>query len=105
MAKQRFYRVTSNTSALKYKKCVGFVAGDTSSVRSLSPRTYFEKRKARKPFERHMDWSNEVPMPFISTYSQKRRAEKEAKRRVDDGEDDVVLWTIEVGGYERSVKR
>ncbi|GIJ84618.1 hypothetical protein Asppvi_003467 [Aspergillus pseudoviridinutans] len=104
MAYKRFYRVTSDTSAVKYENGVGFVAGDTTCVRSLSPRTYSEKREAKEQFERHMDWGNRELTPFISAYSLKSRAEEEAERRAEGDEDDVVLWTIEVERSERSVQ-
>ena len=45
--------------------------------------------------ENHLDWQNKNPSPFISVYSDERRAEIEARRRVRDGHDDVFIWEID----------
>ena len=44
--------------------------------------------------ERHLDWGNRVPTPFISMYCDKGVAHREAKRRVREGKKDVRVYTI-----------
>ena len=44
--------------------------------------------------ERHLDWGNRVPTPFISMYCDEGMAHREAKRRVGEGKKDVRVYKI-----------
>lgn len=44
--------------------------------------------------ERHLNWGNRVPAPFISMYCEKEVAEREGNRRVREGKKDVRVYKI-----------
>ncbi|KAF2185814.1 hypothetical protein K469DRAFT_707480 [Zopfia rhizophila CBS 207.26] len=44
--------------------------------------------------ERHLDWGNRVPTPFISMYCDEGVAHREAKRCVGEGKKDVRVYKI-----------
>ncbi|KAI6350967.1 hypothetical protein MCOR25_010251 [Pyricularia grisea] len=46
--------------------------------------------------EMHLIWGKRVPTPYISTYSKRCAAEREARRRVKDGMRDVTISTIDL---------
>lgn len=45
---------------------------------------------------RHLEWGNRIPTLLISTYNDFRTAKHEAQQRVQVGEEDVILWEIEL---------
>lgn len=44
--------------------------------------------------ERHLDWGNRVPTPFISMYCDEGVAQREAERRIGEGKKDVRVYKI-----------
>ena len=44
--------------------------------------------------ERHLDWANRVPTPFISMYCDEDVAFREANRRVREGKKDVRVYEV-----------
>ena len=44
--------------------------------------------------ERHLDWGNRVPTPFISMYCDEGVAFREANRRVREGKKDVRVYEV-----------
>jgi hypothetical protein len=72
---QYLYRVYDNESISRFSHGRGFLAG--------SPNGAFDPSKhwARYVVERHMDWNNRSPTPFISTTDSTHRAIRYAEQR------------------------
>lgn len=85
-----FFRVESDSSRARLRKGKGIIARKRTAL-SFS-RTCPEFREI---VENHLDWWSSVPSPLISVYSEMRRAEQEADRRMGDGHNDVVIWEID----------
>ena len=46
--------------------------------------------------ERHLDWGNRVPTPFISMYCDGSVAFREANRRVREGKKDMRVYKVNI---------
>jgi L-ribulose-5-phosphate 3-epimerase UlaE len=87
-----FYRVEDEDSRARYRDGYGIFAEDTKT------RVCFNRYDNRllSQVERHLDWRNRHPTPFISMYCDEEAAEREAERRVEDGKKDVRIYTIDM---------
>lgn len=85
-----FFRVEDEDSRARYSDEEGLFAEDTDA------RVDFKSRDRRllAQVERHLDWGNRVPTPFISMYCDERVALREAERRVGRGKKDVRVYMI-----------
>jgi ribosomal protein L16/L10AE len=91
-----FWRVTDETSVAQYCPGEGFIAGHPSSTVTLVPSSSKELKKAKTYIERHLNWRNTSPTPFVSVYTDRKTAENGAQRRVRDGKENVIMWMIKV---------
>ena len=80
------YRVFDETSISTLDEEEGFVAASDSPFNR-------HRRGAKDVVERHMDWNNRSPTPFISTTTL-RKAEHYAQQRVDWGREEVRIARI-----------
>ncbi|KOS45952.1 hypothetical protein ACN38_g3117 [Penicillium nordicum] len=94
------WRVTDASSAAQYHPGVGFLALNSEGIITLSPKTAHERDTAVMHIKRHERWGNRRATPLISTYNLHCRATKEAQRRVDAGEQNVILWEIRLDGND-----
>lgn len=90
MAPRVFYRVEDEHSRARYIQGEGIFAEDTNTV------VHFAVRGTALLVERHLDWANRRPTPFISTYCEESVAWSEANRRVARGKEDVRVYTIDM---------
>lgn len=92
----KFWRVTSASSAAQFYPREGFRAlNDTDGI-TLDPETTSEKEMLLAHTKRHLQWGNRIPTSLISTYVDDRPANHEAQRRAQAGEEDVILWEMEL---------
>ena len=87
-----FYRVEDEDSRARYFGDDGLLAEDTETwvnFRSRGPRLL-------EQVEMHLDWGNRCPTPFISAYCDEGVALREARRRAQEGREDVRLYTIDM---------
>lgn len=89
-----FYRVTDKDSVAAFEPGQGFIAGNTSSRVTLDPLIQDDAIELVEYIQRHLNWKNRYPTPFISAYLDFDTAKTEALRRVNDGKKSVVLWKI-----------
>ncbi|KAL8929868.1 MAG: hypothetical protein Q9208_001012 [Pyrenodesmia sp. 3 TL-2023] len=87
-----FFRVEDEDSRARYFVDDGLFAEDTDTW--VDFRSY-DWRLLRQ-VERHLDWANRVPTPFVSMYCVEGVAQREAERRVADGKRDVRVYTIDM---------
>ncbi|KAG1840463.1 hypothetical protein DFJ58DRAFT_810379 [Suillus subalutaceus] len=73
---QYFYRVFDEKSFSQFHETSGFVAGIPNAI--YDPKHW----KARHELERHMDWTNKHPTPFISVTASREKALEFALQRV-----------------------
>ncbi|KAJ5518057.1 hypothetical protein N7453_000479 [Penicillium expansum] len=92
----KVWRVTDASSAAQYYPGIGFVALNSKDIITFNPRDLHERDTAVKHIMRHERWENRKATPLISTYNDYPRAFNEAKRRVDAGEQNVILWEIKL---------
>lgn len=85
-----FYRVEDHTSRARYIDGDGLLAEDTDTE------VNFRRPDLRliSLVERHLDWGNRDPTPFISMYCEEAVADREADRRVRRGKRDVKIYKI-----------
>ena len=85
-----FFRVEDEDSRARYFDEEGLFAEDTNTW------VDFESWSGRLlgHIERHLDWGNRVPTPFISTYCHEGVALREAEQRVRDEKKDVRVYEI-----------
>jgi len=81
MGPYKFLRVEDEDLRARYFGEEGPFAEDTDT------RVVFNRcnRRLLREVEKHLDWGNRVRTPFISMYSNKSVAPREAKRRVREG--------------------
>ena len=94
MAPYIFFRVEDEDSRARYVDEEGLFAEDTETWVDFNS----WDRSLIRQVERHLDWGNRVPTPFISMYCHKGVAFREAERRVGDGK-------MEVGVYKINMRR
>ena len=85
-----FYRVEDEDSRARYFGKKGLLAEDKKTWVDFDSWDW----RLFSQVERHLEWSNRVPTPFISMYSDEGVAYREARRRVRDGKMDVKVYTI-----------
>ena len=85
-----FFRVEDEDSRARYFDKEGLFAEDTDAWVDF---TSWDRRLLAQ-VERHLDWGNRVPTPFISMYCDERVALREAERRVGRGKKDVRVYMI-----------
>lgn len=95
-----YYRVHDNSSATHFNKENGFFAGDTQLQLRMFPRNPSEYRNLFSALDRHLDWSDRTPSPFISVYSDYDTAVNSAIARVHQGKRRVFIAHIDVEGFE-----
>ena len=84
-----FFRVEDEDSRARYFDGEGLFAEDKNTrvdFRSCDRRLFGQ-------VEKHLDWGNRVPTPFISMYCDEDVAHREARRRVREGKD-VRVYTV-----------
>ncbi|KAL2213502.1 hypothetical protein CC79DRAFT_1327383 [Sarocladium strictum] len=95
------YRVESGNSQARTTWDRGAQAADLS-LRIISFRLYgYAGMRLRKELALHLRWSNRRKTVFISLYSSRWAAEREADRRLANGTEDVriiTFWIIEEHG-------
>lgn len=92
----KFWRVTSASSAAQFYPREGFRAlNDTDGI-TLYPNSRREAEMLLDHTTRHLQWGNRIPTSLISTYIDDGPANHEAQRRVQAGEEDVILWEMEL---------
>ncbi|CAI7594820.1 unnamed protein product [Penicillium palitans] len=92
----KFWRVTSASSAAQFYPGEGFRALNKTDEITLYPNSRREAKMLLDHTTRHLEWGNRIPTSLISTYSDDRPAKHEAQRRVQAGEEDVILWEMEL---------
>jgi hypothetical protein len=85
-----FFRVEDEDSRAQYSGEDGLFAEDTHTWVDFN---WWDWR-LRGQVERHLDWRNRVPTPFISMYCDEAVAHREVKRRVEEGKKDVRVYMI-----------
>lgn len=88
------FRVEDATSRAQWTSD-GIISGSDTSV-TFSGRTSEEKQELRMAVENHLNWYSSTDTPFISVYGDRNRAFQEARRRVNNGAEDVVVYEINV---------
>ncbi|CRL28547.1 unnamed protein product [Penicillium camemberti] len=91
-----FWRVTSASSAAQFYPGEGFRALNETDRITLYPNSRHEHQMLLDHTTRHLEWGNRIPTSLISTYDDFRTAKHEAQRRVQAGEEDVILWEMEL---------
>ena len=91
-----YYRVQDNSSATRFNKRNGFIAGDTQLQLRMSPRNDSEYQNLFDALGRHLDWSDRTPSPFISVYADLETAENSAETRVNRGKTGVFIAHINI---------
>jgi hypothetical protein len=94
-----FFRVESDSSRARRRKGKGIVARKRTALNFSRTCPEFLEM-----VENHLDWWSGIPSPFISVYSEMRRAEIEAERRKKDGHNDVVIWEIDTNEAKYEVQ-
>jgi hypothetical protein len=96
-APTEFFRVEDASSRAFYVRRKGIFAEDRYAW------VDFDRAEARlfDHVKRHLRWANRRPTPFISAYSNKEVAWKEAERRCRVGKQDVRIYIIDT---ERKVE-
>jgi hypothetical protein len=100
MAPEIFYRVEDKGSRAQYVYGEGIFAEDTNTRVHLGGST----RELCSEVENHIDWGSRIPTIFISTYSNKEVASREARRRVREGKEEVVVYQIDIRKKDRPVE-
>ena len=90
MGPYKFFRVEDEDSRAQYLGREGLFAEDTDTEVDFDS---WDWRLLRQ-VERHLDWGNRRPSPFISMYCDEGVAYREARRRVRDGKEDVKVYEI-----------
>jgi hypothetical protein len=85
-----FFRVQDEYSQAQYCEHRGILSKDQSSA-SFDPRL----SKTRQTIRDHLDWASRKSSLFISVYSDWATANREARRRLADGHEDVAIWRID----------
>ena len=108
MAPLKYYRVQDNSSATYFDVDDGFVAGDPELPVRMFPRNDSEERDLSNALDRHLDWYDTTPSPFISVYTDLDTARVSANARVKQGKRGVFIAHIDVkrigGLYYRNVR-
>lgn len=85
-----FYRVNDASS------CAQYVLGSGIEARAVTDLEFTSQcPDVVDMVLDHLDWQSHERSPFISVYSKRSRADKEADRRVQSGCKDVVIWKID----------
>ncbi|KAH9204096.1 hypothetical protein DL95DRAFT_398805 [Leptodontidium sp. 2 PMI_412] len=100
VAPEIFYRVEDKGSRAQYVYGEGIFAEDTNTRVHLSG----SSRELRSEVENHINWRSRIPTIFISTYSTKEVALREARRRIRDGKEKVVVYQIDIREKDRPVE-
>ena len=100
MAPLKYYRVHDNSSATQFDEEDGFFAGDTQLQLRVFPRNPSESQNLFDALDRHLDWSDRTPSPFISVYADYNTAVKNAIARVNRDKRMVFIAHIDVEGSE-----
>ena len=85
-----FFRVEDEDSRARHFGEEGLFADDTDTRVDFNRWDW----RLRSQVERHLDWGNRAPTPFISMYCHEGVALREAERRVRDGKKDVRIYEI-----------
>jgi hypothetical protein len=85
-----FFRVQDEYSQAQYCEHSGILSKNQSNA-SFDPCL----PETRQSLRDHLDWANKKPSPFISVYSDQATALRDARRRLADGYEDVVIWEID----------
>jgi hypothetical protein len=85
-----FFRVEDEDSRARYSGEEGLFAEVTDTWLDFKSWDW----KLFGKVERHLDWENRVPMPFISMYCDEGVAHREARRRVGERKKDVRVYMI-----------
>lgn len=85
-----FFRVEDEDSRARYSGEEGLFAEDTDTWVDFKSWDW----RLLGQVEKHLDWGNRVPTPFISMYCDEGVAHREAKRRVGEGKKDVRIYKI-----------
>jgi hypothetical protein len=93
-----FFRVEDKDSRARYFGEGGLFAEDTDTRIDFKS----NNKSLLREVERHLDWGNRVPTPFISMYCDEDVALREANRRVEEGKEDVRVYEINM---RRSAER
>lgn len=88
-----FFRVQDEHSRAQYLSFEGIYAEDQSSSMTFNIRMHY--RNIRDEIEKHLDWANRDPTCLISTYARQDVAEKQARLRIDQGREEVVIFVID----------
>ena len=92
----KYYRVQDNSSATYFDKKNGFIAGDPELPVRMSPCSDSEYQNLFEALDRHLDWYNETPSPFISVYADYDTAINSAIARAKRGKKEVIVAHINV---------
>lgn len=85
-----FFRVEDEHSRARYSDEEGLFAEDTDTWVDFGS---WDDRLLGQ-VERHLDWGNRIPTPFISMYCDEGVAHREANRRVREGKKNVRVYKI-----------
>ncbi|KAG2034138.1 hypothetical protein BDR03DRAFT_965941 [Suillus americanus] len=96
---QYLYRVFDEKSRSQFHETSGFVASIPNAI--YDP----EHWNARRELERHMDWTNNHPTPFISVTASHEKALKFAKQRMEKQRRTVTIAKIESSRLETAIYR
>ena len=91
-----YYRVQDKSSATRFNKVNGFIAGDDELPVKMSPRSDSEYQNLFEALDRHLDWYDRTPSPFISVYADYDTAENSAIARAERGKKGVFIAHINV---------
>ena len=96
-----YYRVQDNSSATPFDEENGFVAKDHKlQLKMFHPRNRSEKQNLFDALDRHLDWYDKTPSPFISVYSDWDTAVSSAEARAKKGKRGVFIAHINVEDIE-----
>ena len=85
-----FFRVEDDESRARYRGRAGIFAEDRKTRVDFN--SWDEELLSQ--VERHLEWRNRVPTPFISMYCDEGAAHREANRRIDREKDNVRVYKI-----------
>jgi hypothetical protein len=94
-----FFRVQDEYSQAQYCEHRGILSKNQSHA-SFDPRL----SKTRQTIQDHLDWASRKSSAFISVYSDWATANREARRRLADGHENVVIWKIDTRKGHRTAQ-
>ena len=107
MAPHEYYRVHDESSATHFDEENSFVAGDPELPLKMfhRGRSEYQKLELCNALDKHLNWSNRTPSPFISVYADFDTAVNSAIARKNQGKRGVLIARIDVSESDELLYR